>query len=167
MIFAASIGEKICKGPIRKLTKEEAKTLVVCAMMAEEPLEEQVAAYRQCLQGAMLLAILDARFNFAFGPEQKFAPNLLMWMSTLADRPSVAVLQCTILAYMIQQGEDLTMQNVIRTHFADGIPTAENYMAAWDAQKRNDKNEHLFVNPETKEKAFTDNLLDLRSSWHV
>ena len=135
MSFASDIGRMVARGPQRPMTDAEAMTMLRIAFVAEEEPEQQMAMYRDLLAKPMSLKIIDARFRTCIGEDVKFSPTLLIWLSALADRPRHAVLLVAVLAHMIAEGRELTLQSLVGSYFMDGIPTGVNYQLAWDAQK--------------------------------
>ena len=165
MSFASDIGRMVARGPQRPMTSEESLTMLQIAFMAEEDPNAQLLVYRDLLSKSQALQIIDARFRACIGEDVKFSPTLLIWLSALADRPGNAVLLVAVLAYMLEEGKELTLQNLCGSYFADGIPTQVAYQLAWDAQKRTDDNVHMFRDDEGKVSPFCDNVLDLAAAW--
>ena len=161
MSFASDIGRMVARGPQRPMTDAESMTMLQIAFVAEEEPEQQMAMYRDLLAKSMSLKIIDARFRACIGEDVKFSPTLLIWLSALADRPGHAVLLVAVLAHMIAEGRELTLQSLVGSYFAEGIPTGVCYQLAWDAQK---------ATPDRLKAAGIDkpgsgNMLDHQQSW--
>lgn len=97
MSFASDIGRMVARGPQRPLTEQETMTLLQLTMMCEEPGEAQIDFYKMLLSKSMGLKILDSRFRAHLGNDVKFSPPMLVWLSTLTDRPGQAVLMVAVL----------------------------------------------------------------------
>ena len=165
MSFASDIGRMVARGPQRLMTEAESMTMLQIAFVAEEEPEQQMAMYRDLLAKSMSLKIIDARFRACIGEDVKFSPTLLIWLSALADRPGHAVLLVAVLAHMIAEGRELTLQSLVGSYFIEGIPTGVCYQLAWDAQKRNRAPAEWFQNSDKGPLPITDNALDLEVAW--
>ena len=165
MSFASDIGRMVARGPQRQLDDQESMTLLRLFMLSEEPVEEQILFYRELLPVSPGLAILDQRFRQHFGETQLFSPPLLLWLSTLADRPGNIVLLLAVLAHLKAEGREFSLKSLLDPYFADGIPTEKCYEDAWKAQKRTDDNIHLFRDENGNLPRMCDNVLDLAAAW--
>jgi hypothetical protein len=136
MTFAVDIGRMVAKGPLRPLTEKESYTLIQLSFASSEPIEAQAASYKELLGQSMILRIMDSRFQQHLGTNINFSPCFLIWLSTPAQgNPGFSILLVAFLAYMRSEGKNLTFKECLNYYFADGIPTAENLMLAWNAQK--------------------------------
>ena len=161
MSFASDIGRMVARGPQRPMTDAESMTMLQIAFVAEEDIEQQIAMYRDLLSKSMALQILDSRFRANIGENVPFSPTLLIWLSALADRPGHALLLVAVLAHMIAEGRELTLQSLVGSYFAEGIPTGVCYQLAWDAQKATpDRLKAAGI-----DKPGSDNMLDHQQSW--
>ena len=161
MSFASDIGRMVARGPQRPMTQQESMTFLQLTMMCEEPPEAQIDFYKMLLSKSMSLQILDSRFRAHLGNEVKFSPPMLVWLSTLTDRPGTAVLMVAVLAHAIAEGRELSIGSLVGSYFAEGVPAPVCYQLAWDAQKVT----------EDRLKAVgimgpgSDNMLDYEESW--
>lgn len=161
MSFASDIGRMVARGPQRTLTEQETMTLLQLTMMCEEPQEVQINFYRMMASKTQALAIMDSRFRLHFGDKQTFSPPMLIWLSTLADRPGNVVLLLAVLAHLKAEGREFSLNSLINFYFSEGIPSEINYKLAWDAQKATEERratlELRAIGP--------DNILDYVEAW--
>lgn len=162
MSFASDIGRMVARGPQRPLTDQETMTLLTLTMSCEEPVEKQIAMYRDIVSKSQALAILDQRFRLHFGEQVPFSPPLLIWLSTLADRPGTIVLLLAVLAHLKAEGREFSLNGLIGSYFMEGIPTQVNYQLAWDGQKAN---EDRLKSLNITQRAFGGNMLDYDEAW--
>ena len=161
MSFAGDIGRMVARGPQRELTQQETMVLLNCMMMCEEETAKQIELYEQIMSSGMSGKILDQRFRYHFGEKQTMSPPLLIWFSTLADRPGTIILLLAVLAHAKEQGHELSLNNIVNNYFAEGIPSEVNYNLAWDAQKVTEERAKTVG----IDKPGSDNMLDHQQSW--
>ena len=163
MSFASDIGRMVARGPQRQLTEQETMTLLQLTMMCEEPPEAQIDLYKMMLSKSMALKILDSRFRAHLGDTVKFSPPMMVWLSTLTDRPGQAVLMVAVLAHALEEGRELSLGSLVGSYFMDGIPTGVCYQLAWDAQKITEERAKAIGVDGTVNGP--DNVLDYAEAW--
>lgn len=163
MSFASDIGRMIAHGPQRPMNEQETMTLLHLTMLCEEPEAAQIDFYKMMATSSLTMGILDQRFRSCIGTDVSFSPPLLVWLSTLAaGNPGHAVLMVAVVAYMISEGRELTLNSLINHYFANGIPSGINVQLAWDAQKAN---EDRLKSVGLEKAGWGGNMLDLKEAW--
>ena len=162
MSFAGDIGRMVARGPQRPLTQQETMTLLHLTMMCEEEPAAQIDLYRMMLEKSMGLKILDARIRACLGEQVKFSPPMMVWLATLCDRPGHAVLLAAVVAHALEEGRELSLNSLIGSYFADGIPSLACYQVAWDAQK---VTEERLKEIGVSKAGMNDNVLDYIEAW--
>lgn len=160
MSFASDIGRMVARGPLRRMDENESRSLVMVTLLfAGLDLEQKREMFLQVLGSSFTLKILTTRYNYHF-KDHPFEPDVLVWFSLLADRPGTCILLLAVLAYMVSEGKELTMDNVM-LYFGEGIPSEVNYSRAWDNQKLTEsrKADLGIANPGS------DNVLDHEEAW--
>lgn len=161
MSFASDIGRMVVDGPKRPLNEEETMVLLHLTMMCEEPVEEQIKFYRMVCKESQAMGIMDYRISRGLGDEVKFSPPAVIWLSTLCSRPSDVVLLVAVLAYLREQGGELTLNSLFNRYFINGIPSRIGFDLAWNAQKVNNELAKTLNIPANG----PDNCLDYKEAW--